>query len=72
MIRRIQKLLLVHLHRVDYDMSLTRHQAAASRDWNEADVAQLVSARPEPGSSMRASSTKWFYHAGRNSTHRPS
>jgi len=33
------ELLLVHCIRVDYDMSLTRHQAAASRDWNEADVA---------------------------------
>jgi hypothetical protein len=32
------ELLLVHLHRVDYDMCLARHQAAAGRDWNQADV----------------------------------
>jgi hypothetical protein len=31
-------LLLVHLHRVDYDACLSRHRAAAARDWNEVDV----------------------------------
>jgi hypothetical protein len=33
------ELLLVHLHRVDYDFSLARHRAAVERDWNEADLA---------------------------------
>jgi hypothetical protein len=28
----------VHLHRVDYDACLSRHRAAAARDWNEVDV----------------------------------
>ena len=31
-------LLLVHLHRVDYDWCLERHRHSASRDWNEADL----------------------------------
>lgn len=30
-------LLLVHLHRVDYDWCLERHRRSAARDWNEAD-----------------------------------
>jgi hypothetical protein len=32
------ELLLVHLHRVDHDTTLARHQAAAARDWNEVDI----------------------------------
>ncbi len=32
------ELLLVHLHRVDYDTCLARHRAAAARDWKEDDV----------------------------------
>ncbi len=32
-------LLLVHLHRVDYDWCLERHRRSAARDWNEADRA---------------------------------
>ncbi|MCU1463361.1 MAG: hypothetical protein JWO37_3436 [Acidimicrobiales bacterium] len=31
-------LLLVHLHRVDYERALARHRSAASRDWNESDL----------------------------------
>jgi hypothetical protein len=31
-------LLLVHLHRVDYDACLSRHRAAAAREWNELDI----------------------------------
>ncbi len=31
------ELLLVHLHRVDYDWCLQRHQRSAARDWSEAD-----------------------------------
>jgi hypothetical protein len=31
-------LMLVHLHRVDYDWCLDRHRASAARDWNAADV----------------------------------
>jgi Glycosyl transferase family 2 len=31
-------LLLVHLHRADYDTCLARHTASAARDWNQADV----------------------------------
>jgi hypothetical protein len=31
-------LMLVHLHRVDYDWCLERHRASAARDWNAADV----------------------------------
>jgi hypothetical protein len=32
------ELMLVHLHRVDYDACLARHRASAARDWNVADV----------------------------------
>jgi hypothetical protein len=32
-------LLLVHLHRADYDSCLARHVRAAARDWNRDDVA---------------------------------
>jgi hypothetical protein len=32
------ELLLVHLHRVDYDVCLARHRAASARDWKEADI----------------------------------
>ena len=31
-------LLLVHLHRIDYDLCLARHRATAARHWNEYDV----------------------------------
>ncbi len=31
-------LMLVHLHRIDYDTCLARHRAAAARDWSEEDV----------------------------------
>jgi glycosyl transferase family 2 len=31
-------LLLVHLHRVDYDWCLDRHRATAARNWNEPDA----------------------------------
>lgn len=31
-------LMLVHLHRVDYDWCLERHRATAARNWNEADA----------------------------------
>jgi hypothetical protein len=30
-------LMLVHLHRIDYDWCLQRHRRSAARDWNEAD-----------------------------------
>ena len=30
-------LMLVHLHRIDYDWCLERHRRSAARDWNEAD-----------------------------------
>jgi hypothetical protein len=33
-------LLLVHLHRVDYDSCLSRHCANAARNWNEFDLQQ--------------------------------
>jgi hypothetical protein len=33
------ELLLVHLHRIDYDACLARHRASSARDWNEADIA---------------------------------
>jgi hypothetical protein len=32
------ELLLIHLHRVDYDYCLDRHRANAAMDWNEADL----------------------------------
>jgi hypothetical protein len=32
-------LLLIHLHRADYETCLARHRAAATRDWNKADLA---------------------------------
>lgn len=32
-------LLLIHLHRVDYDYCLARHRSNASRDWSEDDLA---------------------------------
>ncbi len=31
-------LLLVHLHRIDYDLCLARHRATAARNWSEYDV----------------------------------
>jgi hypothetical protein len=31
-------LYLVHLHRIDYEYCLARHQAAAERDWNSDDI----------------------------------
>lgn len=31
-------LLLMHLHRADYDTCLARHGIAAARDWNQADL----------------------------------
>lgn len=33
-------LLLVHLHRADYDICLTRHRASAARDWDPDEVAR--------------------------------
>jgi hypothetical protein len=32
------ELLLVHLHRADYDTCLARHRASVARTWNEADL----------------------------------
>jgi hypothetical protein len=32
------ELVLVHLHRADFDVCLARHRAAAARTWNEADL----------------------------------
>lgn len=32
------ELLLVHLHRVDYDVCLAHHRESAARVWNEEDV----------------------------------
>lgn len=46
------ELLLVHLHRVDYDTCLARHRAAAARDWKEDDVLHGLGAQNrivEPG-----------------------
>jgi len=34
------ELLLVHLHRVDYDACLARHRKAFARDWKETDLLQ--------------------------------
>lgn len=34
------ELMLVHLHRVDYDTCRARHTSSAARDWNEEDVAK--------------------------------
>jgi len=31
-------LLLVHLHRVDYDWCLARHRSTASRNWSAEDI----------------------------------
>lgn len=33
-------LVLVHLHRVDYDWCLARHRASAARKWSEVDIAR--------------------------------
>lgn len=33
-------LILVHLHRVDYEWCLRRHRASAARRWSEADIAR--------------------------------
>jgi hypothetical protein len=39
------ELLLVHLHRVDYDTCLARHRMAFARDWKEADLLQGLGAQ---------------------------
>jgi glycosyl transferase family 2 len=38
-------LVLVHLHRIDYDACLARHRSSAAREWNEADAQQAVDGR---------------------------
>ena len=38
-------LLLVHLHRVDYEMCLARHRKAFARNWKEADLLQGLGAQ---------------------------
>lgn len=53
------ELLLVHLHRVDHDICLARHQASAARDWNEADIDSGCGAQnriADPGEF-----DEWFY-----------
>ena len=53
------ELLLLHLHRIDYDLCLARHQASAARDWNEADIVNGY------GAQNRIAETgefeEWFY-----------
>lgn len=53
-------LLLIHLHRADYDTCLARHAAAAARDWNAEDVERTL------GSQNRISEPEafaaWFRH----------
>jgi hypothetical protein len=53
------ELLLVHLHRVDYEMSLARHRAAAARDWNEADVVNGFGAQNRIVGASEFD--EWFY-----------
>lgn len=38
-------LLLVHLHRADYDACLARHAMSAARDWNQADLETAAGAQ---------------------------
>jgi hypothetical protein len=53
------ELLLVHLHRVDYDMCLARHRASAARDWNEADVVNGYGAQNRIADPREFD--EWFY-----------
>jgi len=52
-------LLLVHLHRADYDTCLARHRAAAARNWNEAD---LAGGRGHNRIAEPSEFDEWFYH----------
>ena len=52
-------LLLVHLHRVDYDTCLARHRAAAARDWKEDDVLRGLGAQNQIVESHEFD--EWFY-----------
>lgn len=54
------ELLLVHLHRIDYDRCLARHQASVARDWNEVDVVNGYGAQNRI--SAPSEFEEWFYH----------
>ena len=53
------ELLLVHLHRIDYDRCLARHQASAVRDWNEADIVNGYGAQNRIAEPSEFD--EWFY-----------
>ena len=53
------ELLLVHLHRIDYDRCLARHRAAVARDWNEADVVSGYGAQNRIADPSEFD--EWFY-----------
>jgi hypothetical protein len=53
-------LLLLHLHRLDYDRCLQRHRATAARNWSQIDVDQGLGYQnriAEP-----AEFEQWYYH----------
>jgi hypothetical protein len=53
-------LMLVHLHRVDYELCLARHRSSAGRNWSAEDVVR------GDGSQNRVADgedfDRWFYH----------
>ena len=49
-------LLLVHLHRIDYDWCVTRHRSTAARNWSEEDIAR------EDGTQNRMASEEQLAH----------
>jgi hypothetical protein len=51
-------LLLVHMHRADYDSCLARHTASAARDWSEADLASGAGAQNRI--TEREAFDEWF------------
>ena len=53
------RLRLIHLHRVDYDLCLARHQQRVSRPWNPRHVAQGLGYQNRISDAHRFHS--WFY-----------
>jgi hypothetical protein len=52
------ELLLVHLHRIDYDWCMARHRSTAERDWSPGDVADGAGAHNRMTSSRELD--EWF------------
>ncbi len=53
-------LMLVHLHRVDYDRCLARHRSSASRNWSVEDIARGDGQQNRIAGDEEFS--RWFHH----------